>query len=79
MQAKLGGPRRFPPAEWNELYSVAQRYGGVALVAHRPERGHLEFLQLLDRKPDNGVRGPAAPCEAWIPWRVEPNEGVAGA
>lgn len=67
VQAKLGGPGRMPPAEWNDLYRVAMRYGGVPVLVHRPKRGLLEYLRMLDEKPETGVRGPAAPCEPWSP------------
>jgi Holliday junction resolvase len=74
VQAKLGGPGAFPPAEWNELYSLAINYGGVPVVVHRPRRGRLEYLRMIGMKQDTGVRGPAAPCEPWTPdfdWPVK--------
>lgn len=71
VQAKLGGPGRLSPREWNALYLEALGYGGTPLLAHRPTRGHVEFLRLLARKPETGVRGPAAPCEPWTPYPVE--------
>jgi Holliday junction resolvase len=67
VQCKLGGPGALRPAEWNALFDEALRFGAVPLIAHRPRRGRLEFLRLLARKPDTGVRGPAAPCEPWEP------------
>ncbi len=66
VQCKLGGPGAFPPIAWNTLFEMALRYGGVPLVAHRPKRGHIEFLRMLAPKQDTGVRGPAAPCEVWV-------------
>lgn len=65
VQAKLGGPGACRPKEWNDLYDTAKRYGGVALIAHRPKRGRIEFLRIIGRKPETGVRGPAAPVDEW--------------
>lgn len=67
VQAKLGGPGAFPPAEWNALYETALTFGGVPVVVHRPKRGRLEYLRMIAPKVDRGVRGPAAPCEPWEP------------
>jgi Holliday junction resolvase len=72
VQAKLGGPGAMPPAEWNELYQTAIRYGGVPVIVHPPKRGKLAYLRMLDEKVDRGTRGPAAPCEPWTPCEVVP-------
>jgi Holliday junction resolvase len=65
VQAKLGGPGAFPPAEWNDLFAVAIRYGGVPVVVHRPQRGRLEYLRML--APKLGIKGLRPPCEPWSP------------
>src|SRR5262245_8111951 len=70
VQAKLGGPGRLAPVEWNALFALSMVYGGVPLLAPRPRRGRLELLRLLDLKMDRGTRGPSAPCEAWVPYRA---------
>lgn len=71
VQAKLGGPGRVSPAEWNRLLATARHFGGLAIVAHRPARGRIEFLRVHAEKPDHGKRGPSPPCDVWTPWRVE--------
>lgn len=63
VQAKLGGPGRLSPAEWDELFSTAMRYGGVPLIAHRPKRGKIEFLRILG--PKTGGRGARPPVDEW--------------
>lgn len=65
VQAKLGGPGAFAPAEWNELFRVALRYGGVPVVVHRPKRGKLEYLRMIG--PKAGIKGLRPPCEVWSP------------
>jgi Holliday junction resolvase len=64
IQARLGGPRRVGPTEWNWLFFLAMAYGGVPLIAHRPKRGRIEFQRLLGRK--EGGKGARPPCEPWM-------------
>jgi Holliday junction resolvase len=64
VQCKLTGPGGVGPAEWNELFDLAQYAGAVALVAHRPRRGHIEYLRIFGRKLP-GVRLP--PVALWVP------------
>lgn len=75
VQAKLGGPGRCSPRDWNALYELAIRYGGTPLLAHKPARGRVEFLRLTDLKRDRGKGGPRSPCELWEPFPAL--EGVA--
>lgn len=67
VQCKVNGV--LPPAEWNELLTVAQEVGAIAVLAQRDQPGHrLTYRRLLQRK---GVlrEGPL-----WEPW--EPARGV---
>lgn len=75
VQAKLGGPGRVSPGEWNGLLETARHYGGLAVIAHRPERGNVQFLRVTGEKPDRGKRGPAPPCLVWSPWKIYVDRG----
>ena len=59
VQAKLGGPGRVSPAEWNTLLATARRFGGLAIIAHRPARGRIEFLRVHGEKPEHGAENGA--------------------
>jgi Holliday junction resolvase len=63
VQCKLSGPGGVSPAEWNELYAIAEQVGAIALVAHKPARGRIEFLRMTAVK--TGVKGTRPPCEPW--------------
>lgn len=63
VQCKLSGPGGVSPAEWNALYELAIALGAVALVAHRPTRGRIEYLRITGRK-DRPVRRP--PVVVWL-------------
>jgi len=67
VQCKVDG--QLAPAEWNELLSVADEVGAVAVLAQRQEPGHhLIYRRLLRRK------GQHRDGQLWEPW--QPARGV---
>lgn len=67
VQCKLTGPGGVPPAEWNELWAVSVRIGAIAVVAHKPARGKVEYLRLIGPKLGRTRLAPARP---WTPDEV---------
>lgn len=65
VQAKIGGAGRMPPAEWNELRETAEHHGAIAVIAHRPRRGVIEYLRITGAK--TGMRGARPPVTPWSP------------
>lgn len=68
VQCKLSGPGKVPPGEWNELYRLASWLGAVAVVAHKPSRGRIEYLRITGPKLRRTVRPPAV---VWTPDEIE--------
>jgi Holliday junction resolvase len=64
VQCKLTGPGGVPPAEWNEIWEVANRIGAIPVVAHKPARGRIEYLRLVGPKLK---RSRVAPARPWSP------------
>lgn len=59
VQCKTSGA--LPPGEWNPFYEAAERVGAVALLAHRPAPGKVEYRRLTGLK----VPRKDAPYEVW--------------
>lgn len=67
VQCKLTGPTGVSPAEWNELYELATEVGAIALVAHRPARGRVEYLRITGPKTALTRATRKTPCVPWTP------------
>lgn len=54
ISCKIGG--YVPPAERRELATIAERYGAVAVVMHRPKRGVIATKPIWAVKDDHSTR-----------------------
>jgi Holliday junction resolvase len=64
VQCKLTGPGGVGPAEWNALWELASYVDALAVIAHKPLRGHIAYLRLIGPKQRPTRRPPAQP---WMP------------
>lgn len=67
VQCKLSGCGAVRPAEWNELWQLAEEVGAVAVIAHKPLRGRIAYMRLTGPKVRPGSRAPAV---EWTPDEV---------
>lgn len=67
VQVKRGGA--LAPAEWNDLYDLAEETGAVPVLAEKLLRQPVRFFRLTDRKDGGGRRQPMEPFTL-LPARV---------
>lgn len=65
VRVRAGGPGQVRPADWNVTFALAERAGGIPLVACRLEAGGpMGLFRMTARKSGSrGQRGPLVPFD----------------